>query len=184
MERSEAERTIVDVERVRRDTRHALNPIWYANIAYGFFFAGTAVVALLDVGGAATAVYWTLGGLLTNVLVVSHYARVERALGVQSPPVDASTVIVIALIVGVVFANVLTTGTGDANAFAPLYVGAACAVAMGFVLRDGVEVAAGVAIATVATAVAALSPSDPGIWGNFGLGIALLVAGLVGRERA
>jgi len=29
-----------------------------------------------------------------------------------------------------------------------------------------------------------LSPADPGIWGNSGLGVALLVAGLVGRERA
>jgi hypothetical protein len=182
MEPSEAQRMILDVERVRRGTRHALNPIWYANIAYGLFFTGTALVALLDVGGPATAVYWTLGGLLVNGLVVSHYARVERALGVQSPMVDASTAIVLALIVGVVFANVLTTG--DANAFAPLYVGAACTVALGVVLRDGVELAAGLAISVVASAVAVLSPADPGIWGNLGLGVVLFLAGLVGRERA
>jgi hypothetical protein len=181
MEPSEAQRMILDVERVRRGTRHAMNPIWYANIAYGLFFAGTALVALLE-ADAAAAVYWALGLLLVNVLVVGHYVRVERALGVESAPVDASTVIVVVLIVGVVLANVLTTG--DANAFAPLYVGAACAVALGIVLRDGVELAAGVAISAVATAVAVLSPQDPGIWGNFGLGVALLVAGLVGRERA
>jgi hypothetical protein len=181
MEPSEAQRMILEVERVRRGTRHAMNPIWYANIAYGLFFAGTALVALLGFD-AATAVYWALGLLLVNVLVVGHYARVERALGVESAPVDASTVIVVVLIVGVVLANVLTTG--DANAFAPLYVGAACAVALGIVLRDGVELAAGVAISAVATAVAVLSPHDPGIWGNFGLGLTLLVAGLIGRERA
>jgi hypothetical protein len=58
-----------------------MNPIWYANIAYGLFFAGTALVALFEVD-AATAVYWALGVLLGNVLVVGHYARVERALGV------------------------------------------------------------------------------------------------------
>lgn len=182
MRPSEAERTIVEVERVRRDTRHAMNPIWYPNIVFGLFFAGTAIVALLGASGRATGVYWTLGGLLANLLVVSHYARAERALGVQSPVVDASTVIVIALIVGVVFANVLTTG--DANAFAPLYVGAAAALAMGVVLRDRVELAAGAAIAVIATAVAVFSPPDPGIWGNFGLGVALVAAGLVGRERA
>jgi hypothetical protein len=182
MEPSEARRMILDVERVRRDTRHAFNPIWYANIAYGLFFGGTALVALLGAGGRATAVYWTLGGLLVNVLVVRHYARIERSLGVESPVLDASTIIVLALIVGLVFANVLTTG--DANAFAPVYVGAAAALAMGVVLRDGVELAAGVAISAVATAVAVLSPTDPGIWGNFGVGVVLVVAGLVGRERA
>jgi hypothetical protein len=182
MEPSEAERTIIDVERLRRHTRHALNPIWYPNIAFGLFFAGTALAALLDLGAAATTAYWVLGGLLTLSLVVRHYARVERALGVESPPVDASTFVMLALIAGVVLANALSTG--DANAFAPLYVAAACTVAMGLVLRDDIEVAAGVGISVVATAVAVLSPDDPGIWGNFGLGVALLVAGLVGRERA
>jgi hypothetical protein len=184
MEPSELERTIVDVERVRHDTRHALNPIWYPNIAFGLFFAGTAIVALLDLPGPAASAYWVLGGLLAMSLVVRHYARVERALGVESPMVDASTFILLALVAGVVAANVLTEGDGAANAFAPLYVGAAGTIAMGLVLRDHIELAAGVAIAVVATGVAVVSPTDPGIWGNLGLGLALLVAGLVGRERA
>lgn len=181
MDRSEAERTVMDVERVRRGTRHALNPIWYPNIAFGLFFAGTALLALLD-AGAVTAAYWVVGGLLAMSLVVRYYARLERELGVESPMVDASTLIVLALVAGVVLANVLTDG--DANAFAPLYVGAAATVGMGVLLRDRVELAAGVAIALVATGVAVLSPSDAGIWGNLGLGIALLVAGLLGRGRA
>ena len=179
---SEAEQLIVEVERVRRDTRHAMNPIWYPNIVFGLFVIGTALVALLDAGRAVNAVYWTVGGLVAMYVVAAFYARVERTLGVQSPVLDASTLIVFALIVGVVLANVLTTG--DANAYAPLYVGAAAALAMGFVLRDGVELAAGAAIAAVATGVAAFSPDRPGIWGNFLLGAVLVVAGLVGRERA
>jgi hypothetical protein len=91
-------------------------------------------------------------------------------------------VIALVLIVGIVLANVLTSG--DANAYAPLYVGAACTVALAAVLRDPVELGAGVAIAAVATVVAVLSPVDPGIWGNAGLGATLVAAGLVGRERA
>lgn len=180
MERSEAERTIVEVERARRGTRHALNPIWYSNIAFGLFFVGTAVVALADLSGGLTTAYWVAAGLLTLGLVVRYYAKVERALGVQSPAWDASTAIVLVLIVGVVLANAL----GSGNAAAPLYVGAACTVALGLVLHDRIELAAGVAIAAVATAVIALDPSEPGIWGNFGLGLALLAAGLAGRERA
>ena len=39
MERQDAERTILEVERVRRDTRHALNPVWFGNLAFGLFFA-------------------------------------------------------------------------------------------------------------------------------------------------
>jgi hypothetical protein len=182
MEPTEAERTILDVERVRRGTRHALNPIWYPNIAFGVFFAGTALVAFLELGGALASIYWVLGGLLTIGLVVRYYARVEQSLGVQSPMVDASTFVLLALIAGVVAANVLTDG--DANAFAPTYVGAAGTLAMGVVLRDRVELAAGAAIALVATAVALLAPGRPGAWANLGLGLVLLVAGLVGRERA
>jgi hypothetical protein len=182
MERSEAERTIIEVERARRGTRHALNPIWYSNIAFGLFFVGTAVVALTDLSGALTTAYWVAAGVLTLGLVVRYYANVERALGVQSPAWDASTTIVLVLIVGVVLANALTDG--DANAAAPLYVGAACTVALGHVLHDRIELAAGVAIAAVATAVVALDPSEPGIWGNFGLGLALFAAGVAGRARA
>jgi hypothetical protein len=182
MERTDAERTIIDVERVRRRTRHALNPVWYPNIAFGLFFVGTSFVAFLELGGAAATAYWLAGGLLAVGLVIRHYARVERELGAVSPLVDASTLIVLALIVGVVAANVLTEG--DANAYAPAYVGAAGTLALGAVLRDRVELAAGLAIAAVATAVALVSPDEPGSWSNLGVGLSLLVAGLVGRERA
>ncbi len=182
MDRSEAERTIVDVQRLRRSTRHALNPVWYPNIAFGLFFAGTAVVAFLGFGTTAALAYWVLAGLLTLGLVARHYERVEKSLGVQSPILDQSTLVVLALIVGVVAANVLAEG--DASAFAPTYVGAAGTLALGVVLRDRVELAAGLAIALVATAVAVTDPAEPGAWANLGLGLALLVAGLVGRERA
>jgi hypothetical protein len=181
MDPGQAQRTILDVERVRRSTRHALNPIWFPNVAFGLFFVGTALVVFLGLDGDAASLYWIFGGLLTISLVVRHYARVEAALGVQSPVLDASTLVLLALLAGVIAANLLT---GEANAYAPTYVGAAGTLAMGAVLRDRVELAAGVAIALVATAVAVLSPEDPGAWANLGLGLSLLVAGLIGRGRA
>jgi hypothetical protein len=181
VDRSEAERTILDVRRLRRSTRHALNPIWYPNIGFGLFFIGTALVAFAELGTTAALTYWVLGGLLTMSLVVRYYARVEESLGVRSSFLDASTLVVLALIVGVVAANVLAEG--HASAFAPTYVGAAGTLALGVVLRDRVELAAGLAIALVATAVAVTSPAEPGAWANLGLGLSLLVAGLVGRER-
>jgi hypothetical protein len=182
MDRSDAERTIVDVQRLRHSTRHALNPIWYPNIGFGLFFIGTAVVAFLEFGTTAALIYWALGGLLTIGLVIRHYARVEESLGVRSSILDASTLVVLALVAGVVAANVLAEG--EASAFAPTYVGAAGTLALGVVLRDRVELAAGIAIALVATAVAVTSPAEPGAWANLGLGVSLFVAGLVGRERA
>lgn len=180
MDRSDAERTIVDVQRLRHSTRHALNPIWYPNIGFGLFFIGTAVVAFLEFGTTAALIYWALGGLLTIGLVIRHYARVEESLGVRSSILDASTLVVLALVAGVVAANVLAEG----EASAPTYVGAAGTLALGVVLRDRVELAAGIAIALVATAVAVTSPAEPGAWANLGLGVSLFVAGLVGRERA
>ena len=182
MERTEAEQTIVDVERVRRRTRHAMNPIWYPNIAIGLFITGVSVMTFLDVDGAVLTAYWVAAGLLTIGLVIRHYARVEQALGAVSPAIDASTVIVLALVVGVVAANMLAEGL--ASAYAPVYVGAAGAIAMGILLRDRIEIAAGLAIAAVATAIVLVSPDQPGSWANLGVGLSLLAAGLVGRERA
>ena len=61
MEPSEAERTILDVQRLRRSTRHALNPIWFPNIAFGLFFIGTAAVGFLDLANTPASLYWVLG---------------------------------------------------------------------------------------------------------------------------
>jgi hypothetical protein len=182
MERHEAERTIVDVERIRRTTRHALNPVWFGNLAFGLFFGGTAALGFAGAGADLTSWYWLLGGALLITLVIRHYARHERALGVESPALDSSTAVLLAMLAGIVAANLLTSGL--ANAVAPLYVAALGLVALGFVLRDAIEVAAGVNLAAVATVVAAVGPDEPGRWSNLGLAIVLVVAGLVGRRWA
>ena len=83
MEPSEAERTILDVERLRRSTRHALNPIWFPNIAFGLFFLGTAAVGVPRPGHRAGEP--VLGARRRGSRSASssaYYARRERALGV------------------------------------------------------------------------------------------------------
>lgn len=182
MERQEAERTIVDVERIRRDTRHALNPVWFGNLAFGLFFAGTAVLGFAGASADLTSLYWILGGVLVITLVVRHYARLERALGVESPALDASTAVVLAMFAGILAANLLTSGL--ASAVAPPCVAALGLVALGLILRDGIEIAAGVNIALVATLVAAMAPDTPALWSNLGVGVVLVVAGLAGRRWA
>jgi hypothetical protein len=182
MKPQDAERTILEVERVRRDTRHALNPIWFGNLVVGLFFAGTAILGFAGAGETLTSIFWILGGLLVVALIVGFYARVERALGAESPAFDASTAVVVAMLAGIVLANLLTEGL--ANAVMPLYVAALGLVALGLVLRDATEVAAGVNAAAVATLVAAVGPDEPGLWGNLGLAVVLVVAGLYGRRWA
>lgn len=182
MERQDAERTIIDVERIRRATRHALNPVWFGNLAFGVFFAGTAAIGFAGASADQTSLYWLLGGVLVFALVIRHYARLERALGAESPVLDGSTAVVLAMFAGILAANLLTSGL--ANAVAPLYVAALGLVVLGLVLRDPIEVAAGVNAAAVATLVAAVGPDQPGLWSNLGLAVVLVVAGLIGRRWA
>ena len=182
MEPHEAERTILEVERVRRDTRHALNPVWFGNLAFGLFLLGTAVLGLADAGADLTSLYWLLAGALTFALVIRFYARHERALGAQSPALDASTGILLAMFAGIVAANLLTDGL--ASAVVPLYAAALGIVLLGLVLHDRIEVAAGVNAALWATVVAAVAPGEPGVWSNLGIGVILVCAGLAGRRWA
>lgn len=172
-ESADAARTLAEVDRVRRHTRQALNPIWFSNLVVGVFFAGTALVAAAEASVAVALAYWIGGGLLALGLIVHRYASMERELGVETRGGDASTAIVLAMIAGIVVLN----SVADAGLFA----GAAGMVALGYVLRDRIEAAAGVALAVVAAAVLLLDPTEPGIWGNLGLGLVLVAAGLAGR---
>ena len=182
MERQDAERTILEVERVRRDTRHALNPVWFGNLAFGLFFAGTVILGIAGAGADVTSLYWLLAGALTVGVVVRHYARHERELGAQSPVLDGSTAVLLAMLAGILVANLLTDGL--ASAVVPLYVAALGIVVLGLVLRDTIEVAAGVNAAMWATVVAAVDHGEPGLWSNLGIAVILICAGIAGRRWA
>jgi hypothetical protein len=90
---------------------------------------------------------------------------------------DATGGIVLAMVAGIAIVNRLT----DVEV-AGLYVGAAAAVAIGAVLRDPIEAAAGVGIALVATAVILVDPAEPWVWGNLGLGAVLVASGVAGAR--
>jgi hypothetical protein len=177
--RDDAARTLLDVERVRRRTRQALHPIWFSNLAVGAFFVGTAVVMAVEPSTGVALAYWIGGGLLALGLIVRHYARVERDLGVESPAWDASTAVVLAMVAGAfVTSSLIDDESGAALVYLPAVAGT---VALGLVLRDAVEVAAGGALAVIVASIVLVDPSEPGIWGNLGLGLALFAAGLAGR---
>jgi hypothetical protein len=182
MERQEAERTLLEVERVRRETRHRLNPVWFGNLAFGLFLLGTAVLDFAGAGGIVVSVYWLVALVLTSVVVGRFYARQEHALGVSTPWFDGSMLILLLMFAGIVAANIFTTEL--ANAVMPLSVAALGIVALGLYLRDRIDVAAGIAVAVVATAIAAIGPEHPGQWGNLGIAVVLVVAGLAGRRWA
>ena len=83
---------------------------------------------------------------------------------------------------GILAANLLTDGL--ASAVVPLYVAALGIVVLGLVLRDTIEVVAGVNAALWATVVAAVDPGEPGLWSNLGIAVILICAGLAGRRWA
>jgi hypothetical protein len=175
--REDVERTLEEVERARRDTRQTLHAVWYSNLAAGAFFAGAGALSVLEPPAGVAIAYWVLGIGLAITLIVRHSVRLERDLGVESRAWDATGAIVLAMIAGIVLVNRLT----DVEV-AGLYVGAAAALAIAYVLRDPIEAAAGVGIAVVATAIIVIDPSAPGVWGNLGLGAVLVAAGVAGAR--
>lgn len=181
MERNDVQQTLSEVERVRRGTRQALHPIWYSNLIAGIFFLGAALVSGVLTEGWLGLAYWVIGGFLGLGLIIRYYVQTERAIGVESRSWDASAAIALAIVVAVVAVNLLTDG--DLGAIAPLYPAAAGTLALGVVLRDPIEAAAGFAIAVIATSILVLDPSEPWVWGNLGLGLTLVVAGLAARMR-
>jgi hypothetical protein len=176
MERDDAQRTLGDIERMRLGTRRLLNPLWFFNIVFGLFFAGTALIVVADAPGPVAAVYWGVGGLLAVFLVVRITLQIERELGLDSRVWDVVTGITCALVISVVLANLLI----DA-ALAPLVPAVLALLAYGYVLRDPFELAAGGGLAIALAAVALVDPSSPGVWGNGALGVSLLAAGVAGR---
>ena len=72
----------------------------------------------------------------------------------RAPALDASTAVLLAMFAGILAANLLADGL--AGAVLPLYVAALGIVALGLVLHDAIEVAAGLNAALWATAVAAV----------------------------
>jgi hypothetical protein len=181
MDRVEAEQTLAAIKRSRRETRRALNPVWYSNLVIGAFFVGAGLLDAVSAPAGVMNAYWVIGLVAGLGLIVRFYARVERELGIESRPLDASGGMFLALIGGVVAANVLLDG--DLGAAGPLYVGAAGMLGFAWLWGDRVIAATAAAIALVATAVLAIGPSEPGAWANAGLGAALVVAGILGRRR-
>lgn len=182
MENTDAERTLSEVDRVRRGTRRALHPIWFSNLATGVFFLGAALLAAVDGGGIPTAVYWAAGGAATLALIARHEVRGERELGVESRAWDPAVAIVAAMIAGIVGANVLIDG--DTAGVVALYPAAAGTLALAALLRDQVEAVAGYVLAVLASALLAIDPSEPWTWAALGLGVTMAGAGLAGRARA
>lgn len=169
---ADAARTLAEIDRVRRDTRRTLHPIWFSNLVAGVFFAGAGLIIALDPGQTAALIYWIAGGALALVLIARHYAAVERERGLEPRGWDATTGIVLAMVAGIVLLNTL--------ADAGLYAGAAGLAALGYVLRDKATAWAGAGFAVLATVMLVADPDDPGLWGNLSLGIVLIVAGLAG----
>jgi len=181
MQRNDVEQTLSEVERVRRSTRRALNPIWYSNLVVGVFFLGAALVSGVVTEGGVALAYWVIGGVFGLGLIIRYYVQTEHAVGAESRSWDAPAAIGLAIVAAVVGVNLLTEG--ELGTIAPLYPAAAGTLALGLVLRDPIEAAAGLAIAVIATSILVIGPGEPWVWGNLGLGVTLVVAGVLGRTR-
>lgn len=173
MSHAEAEHTLSEVARVRRSTRRALHPIWFSNVVAGAYFTGAAVFMAVDAGRAVSLTYQIGGAAIGLALIVAYAVRRERELGAESRAWDP----LLGIVGLIVLAAILLDGE-----VAPLFAAAAGTAAIGVLLRDRFEIAAGVAMALAGAAIVAVDPAEPWLWGNLALGLSLLGAGLAARS--
>ncbi len=181
MQASEAQQTLSEVERVRRETRRDLHPLGYGNVITGLFFAGATLCAAVSSGPALPIAYWAIGIPVGLGLIVRHEMRRERELGAEARVADPELGIFIAIIAGIAVVNALTSGTFGKVAWA--YPVAAGWLALAALYRDAAMGAAGVAFVAVATAIFVLEPGSEGLWTQLALAILLVAAGLAGLAR-
>ena len=181
MQVSEAEHTLREVERVRRDTRRSLHPLWFANVVTAVFFLGATLVSAIADSSPLPIAYWVIGVPVGLGLIVRHDLRNESRLGAQARLADPASGILLALIVGVVAAHELTDGSFGQVAW--IYPVAAGWLGLAALFRDGPLCAAAVALLAIGTAIVAIEPAEPWIWASVAMSLLLLAAGLLERAR-
>lgn len=177
MQIGDAQRTLREIDRVRRDTRRDLHPTWFVNLVIGVFFAGATVLALAAPDSAlVNSLYWAIGIPVGVVLIIRHEARREQAIGAEAPIADPALVVFGLIIVGVLAINALT-----ASDAAWAYAVAAGWLAIAARYRDALMCAAGVALAAITTGVIAVDPVDAWAWVQLPMAALLIAAGLTAR---
>ena len=178
MKTGEAERTLMEIERVRHRTRRTLHPQWYANVVVGVFFLGAGLVSAVAAGPTLPRVYLAVGIPAGLALIIRHEMRRERELGAQARAADPALGIFFAIVAGIIVVNQLTE-----SQVAWAYPVAVGWLAVGAVYRYRLMTAAGVALALIATAVIAIEPSGAGAWTQLAMSLLLIAAGLAGRRQ-
>jgi hypothetical protein len=184
MQASEAQQTLSEIERVRRETRRDLHPLGYGNVVAGLFFAGATLCSAVASGPALPIAYWVIGATVGLALIVRHEMRRERELGAEARITDPEFGIFLVMIAGIAAVNALTSGTFGKVAWA--YPVAAAWLVLAARYRDAAMRTAGVAFIAAATAIFVLEPGSEGLWTQLAMAILLIAAGLAGqaRERA
>jgi hypothetical protein len=176
MQIGEAERTLLEIDRVRRDTRRDLRGSWFVNVVIGVFFAGSTAVALLASSATLPSLYWAIGVPAGLGLIVWSETRREREIGAEAPLADPALLVVGLIIAGVLLVN----GVTDSDV-AWAYPVAAGWLALAVIDRDLLLGAAGAALLVIATGVIAIAPADAWAWTQGAMAALLIAAGLVGR---
>jgi hypothetical protein len=176
MQIGEAQRTLLEIDRVRRDTRRDLHPTWFANLVLGLFFVGATACSLFASSATVPSLWWAIGLPGSLALIVWHEAKREREIGAEAPLADPSL-----LIVGLITAGVLLVNGVTDSDVAWSYVVAAGWLALAAIYRDVLLLAAGVALAVIATGVVAVGPDHAWAWVQLPMALMLIGIGLVGR---
>lgn len=181
MDRTQAAEALGEVFRRRESTRRLLGSSWYARLVVGVFLVGAALVNAVSPGETVAWIYWVGGIGLGSWLIIRHYLRSEREAGIESRAWDGSATLLVVLAVVLVVVNRLTDGADTTVAVA--LVAAAATAGFAWLSRDGVEAFSAVAMAALAPVFALTEPSEPGTWLNGAIGVILVVAALISRDR-
>ncbi len=93
MQTGEARQILLEIDRVRRDTRRDLHPMAYSNIVVGIFFAGATLVSLLATSATLPTLYWALGLPAGLALIIRYEMQREREIGAEAPLADPALLV-------------------------------------------------------------------------------------------
>lgn len=170
-----------EVARVRRETRTALQRMWFPLVLFGTLSCLSAVVSW-RLGGVALGIFWMVAGPLGSVLTGLYYYRVERRVGVEVP--IGRWMIGVAVILVGAFASGILGGVLEVAMVSA--IGPALSISLGYLIFARIERSVALAIVAIAPAALTVAMAASGVSADrvattlaAAYGIAFLVTGLI-----
>ena len=180
----EARQTLHELRRIRRETRAALDSLWFPLVVFGALTLVSSVVFTVAGPQAFGGLYWPVAGVAGGAVTAWYYSRREGSIGVgaAAAPHAATGAAILIGTLGLGWGGALL-GLPIVSAAGPSLVVAAGFLAFAYLERSAAlaGIAVGLATMTLTLVAVGLDASRLTAVGTATYGAAFLVTGLAHR---